>query len=100
MTMKTIVLLALLVLANAAMANTLHNNDVRAFKSNADLCEHFAGEWDSELPASEQKRIEQAIDRYCGKAQRQMKCLQRKYKNNKEINDLIDEYDSVKSYSE
>ncbi len=97
--MKTIALLALIVLANTAAANTLNNKDVRAFKSNADLCEHFAGEWDSELPISEQKRIEQAIDRYCGKAQRQMKHLQNKYKNNKDIDKLINEYESVQSYS-
>jgi hypothetical protein len=97
--MRVLSLLIAVALANTALASNLSNKDVRAFVSNADMCEHFAGEWDSELPIKEQKNIEQAIDKYCSKAQRQMKCLQRKYKGDSEIEKLLDEYESVKSYS-
>ena len=80
------------------LSKNLENKDVKAFVTNAELCDHFAGEWGSELSKAGRKRIERSIDKYCGKAKRQMWRLQERYKEDAEIEELINKYDSVQSY--
>lgn len=92
-------LMLCLALAVPAFSSNLQNKDVKSFVANADLCDHFAGEWDSDLPKQDQKRIERSIDKYCGKAKQQMSSLQKKYKGDSEIEQLINEYDSVQTYT-
>lgn len=96
--MRAIALLFGLVLSAPACSSNLQNEDVKRFVTNADLCEHFAGEWGSELPKAERKRIERSIDKYCGNAKRQMRRLQTKYKGDAEIDQLVNKYESVQSY--
>ena len=96
--MKIYIPLLCLVLASPVFACNLQNKDVKAFVANADLCNHFAREWDSELSKADQKRIEQSIDKYCGNAKQQMHGLQKKYKGDAEIEQLINT-DSVQTYT-
>jgi hypothetical protein len=96
--MKMILIAALAVASMPALAGNLKNKDVRAFKENAELCEHYAGEWDSELPDVQRRSIEAGIDASCSKAQTQAKALKRRYRHDKEVMRLINQYDSVKSF--
>ena len=77
---------------SAVQAESIHA-DVKAFQDNAEDCEHFAGEWDSSLPESRQKEIEAGIDKYCTAARQQQAQLRKKYPGNKQIEDILAEYD-------
>ncbi|VEA63221.1 Uncharacterised protein [Salmonella enterica subsp. salamae] len=39
--------------------------DVQHFLSNAEICQHLAGEWDSSLPEEDKKDIEKGINTWC-----------------------------------
>ncbi|UQQ17483.1 hypothetical protein MYA98_22245 [Salmonella sp. WGH-01] len=57
--------------------------DVQHFLSNAEMCQHLAGEWDSSLP-EEDKRHKKGIN--TGALRRKSTSgLREKYKENKEI---------------
>lgn len=73
--------------------------DVAKYVENADMCEHFAGEWDDNDKAR-QLEIIQAIDQSCGAAQRQLKRLNVKYARQPAIKKVIDQHanDSVMSF--
>jgi hypothetical protein len=94
-------LLAFMLLGATATGNAgnLQNKDFQAFVKNADNCEHFAGEWDPDQSKQEQRHIERSVVKYCGKAQKQMYALERKYRNDAEIRQMLSEYESVRSYS-
>ena len=62
--------------------------DVAKFVENADMCEHFAGEWD-ENDKARQREITKAIDQSCGAAQRQLKLLRVKYARQPAIKKVI-----------
>ena len=96
--MKMILIAALVGAAMPALAGNLQNKDVRTFKANAELCEHHAGEWDSELPLAQRRAIEAGINASCSKAQRQARALQRRYRHDKGVMRLIKQYDSVRSF--
>lgn len=72
----------------AAAANTVPS-DVRRFIANADNCQHLAGEWDSSLPQSEQRRIERDVVRYCEPAQTQLRTLRKKYRGNPDVERIL-----------
>lgn len=74
--------------------------DVTDFIKIAEMCEHFAGEWDTILSSSHKKSIEFQIHQYCKKAKIQRNVLLVKYKNNKKVIDIIDGYDSVKYFQD
>ena len=73
--------------------------DVARFVENAQMCEHFAGEWD-EHDKARQREITQAIEQSCGQAQRQWKRLSTKYAGQPKWQKIIDEKanDAVRSY--
>ena len=62
--------------------------DVAKFVDNADMCEHFAGEWD-ENDKARQREITKAIELSCGAAQRQLKLLRVKYAKQPAIKKVI-----------
>ncbi|WP_426077919.1 hypothetical protein [Janthinobacterium sp. PSPC3-1] len=69
------------------------------FIDNAEMCEHFAGEWD-ENDKARQREITQAIEQSCGAAQQQLKRLSVKYAKQPEIMKVIDDNanDAVRSF--
>ena len=73
--------------------------DVAQFIEQAQMCEHFAGEWDDNDKAR-QREITQAVASSCGQAQRQWKRLRVKYAGQPEIHKVIDEHanDAVRSF--
>lgn len=97
---SSIVILGLLI-ATAAGANGTVPADVRTFVSNAEHCQHFAGEWDTDLSPARRRAIERGVDRYCLAAQRQLKQVETKYRHDAVLRDLISQhrYDAVVSYS-
>lgn len=73
--------------------------DVERFERNAGLCDHFAGEFDPDLRKSERQRIIRSTNRYCGRAKRQLDQLSEKYKQEPDVLDRLNQYETVKSYS-
>ena len=73
--------------------------DVAKFVENAQMCEHFAGEWDDNDKAR-QREITQAVASSCGQAQRQWKRLRVKYAQQPAIHKVIDAHanDAVRSF--
>ena len=73
--------------------------DVAKFIEPAQMCEHFAGEWDDNDKAR-QREIIAAVDDSCGQAQRQWKRLAARYAKQPRLQKIIDEHanDAVRSY--
>lgn len=67
--------------------------DVQAFIESADDCEHFSGEWDSDLSLERQKEIERAVALSCHSAKQQQAALRIKYRGHAEIEKKLAEYD-------
>lgn len=67
--------------------------DVRAFQTSAEECQHFAGEWDNTLPKSRQKEIEAAVGKYCTLARKQQEQLKKRYQGNMQVEELLSQYD-------
>jgi len=73
--------------------------DVAKFVENAQMCEHFAGEWDDNDKAR-QREITQAVASSCGQAQRQWKRLRVKYAKQPKLQKVIADNanDAVRSF--
>ena len=73
--------------------------DVAQFVENAQMCEHFAGEWDDNDKAR-QREITQAVASSCGQAQRQWKRLSTKYARQPKLQKIIADHanDAVRSF--
>ena len=73
--------------------------DVAKFIDNAEMCEHFAGEWDDNDKAR-QREITQAVEQSCGQAQKQWKRLSAKYAGQPALKKRIAEHanDAVRSF--
>ncbi|TGB96127.1 hypothetical protein [Escherichia sp. E2748] len=67
--------------------------DVQHFLSNAEMCQHLAGEWDSSLPEKDKRDIEKGVDTWCPPAKKSLPVLREKYKENKEIIKILSAYD-------
>ena len=67
--------------------------DVQHFLSNAEMCQHLAGEWDSSLPEKDKRDIEKGVDTWCPLAKKSLPVLREKYKENKEIIKNLSAYD-------
>lgn len=67
--------------------------DVQHFLSNAEMCQHLAGEWDSSLPEKDKRDIEKGVDTWCPLAKKSLPVLREKYKENKEIIKILSAYD-------
>lgn len=87
-------------MADATLAVDKIPKDVKVFIDNADACEHFAGEFDGGLSKQRQKEIARGVVRYCGSAQKQLKRLNEKYKNDTKMSETIRSHtnDSVISF--
>lgn len=97
--MKLVLVLLFSCLPLLAGAQEKLPKDVAQFVDNAQMCEHFAGEWDDNDKAR-QREITQAIEQSCGLAQRQWKRLAAKYAGQPKWQKIIDEQanDAVRSY--
>jgi hypothetical protein len=98
--MKLTKLLVVLIIFPCATFGERLKRDVTDFIKNAEMCEHFAGEWDTGLSNSHKESVEFQIHRYCKKAKIQRNVLLVKYKNNKKVINIIDGYDSVKNFQD
>ena len=100
MGMKIVALVACFVVSTATLAKGTIPKDVQAFIANADACEHLAGEFDGGLSKQRQKEIERGVVRYCQPAQKQLKRLAEKYKNDPKVTEIIRNHanDSVTSF--
>lgn len=67
--------------------------DVQHFLSNAEMCQHLAGEWDSSLPEKDKRDIEKGVDTWCPPVKKSLPVLREKYKENKEIIKILSAYD-------
>lgn len=88
--MRAVALLTIALHAHASADTTALPADVQRYIKAADNCQHLAGEWDSELPRSEQKRIKRDIHKYCSSASRQRKVLLVKYKHHPAVRQLLE----------
>lgn len=97
--MKILIAAALCSLPLLAQAEEKLPRDVARFVEQAQMCEHFAGEWD-EHDKARQREITQAIEKWCGQAQRQWKRLPDKYAGQPRLLKIIDEQanDTVRSF--
>ncbi|WGG51038.1 hypothetical protein [Rugamonas sp. DEMB1] len=94
------ILFLFLLVPSAAYPNEKLPRDIRVFISNSFTCEHFAGEFGTELPKEQKEQVRRDIDKYCGGAKRQFGILKEKYKNNPTLlkriknsyNDTVDSY--------
>lgn len=73
--------------------------DVAQFIEHAQMCEHFAGEWDDNDKAR-QREITQAVEQSCGQAQKQWKRLSAKYARQPALQKIVADNanDAVRSY--
>lgn len=100
MGMKIVALVACFFVSTTALAKGPIPKDVQAFIENAEACEHLAGEFDGGLSEQRQKEIERGVVRYCQPAQKELKRLTEKYKNDPKITEIIRNHanDSVTSF--
>ena len=97
--MKLVLVLLFSCLPLLAVAQEKLPRDVAQFIEHAQMCEHFAGEWDDNDKAR-QREITQAVASSCGQAQRQWKRLSTKYAGQPALKKRIAEHanDAVRSF--
>ncbi|MGF6119374.1 hypothetical protein ABIE30_004595 [Janthinobacterium lividum] len=97
--MKLLLVLLFSCLPLLAHAQEKLPKDVAQFVENAQMCEHFAGEWDDNDKAR-QREITQAVASSCGQAQRQWKRLSAKYAGQLTLQKIIADNanDAVRSF--
>lgn len=97
--MKMWIAAALCCLPLLAQAEEKLPRDVVQFIDHAQMCEHFAGEWDDNDKAR-QREITQAVEQSCGQAQKQWKRLSAKYAGQPALKKLIAEHanDAARSF--
>ena len=97
--MQKVAIFLLLCLPLLAVGKEKLPRDVAQFIEQAQMCEHFAGEWDDNDKAR-QREITQAVASSCGQAQRQWKRLSAKYAGQPRLRKVIDEHanDAVRSF--
>lgn len=90
-----------IVISGTCSANAATLPDVETFIKNAERCEQVALTWDRNLSAKKKREIERALGRYCATAQRQLKAVSLKYKDDPEVQKLIAEhsFDSVRYFT-
>ncbi|MDN2674619.1 MULTISPECIES: hypothetical protein [unclassified Janthinobacterium] len=97
--MKMLIAAALCCLPLLVQAEEKLPRDVVQFIDHAQMCEHFAGEWDDNDKAR-QREITQAVAAFCGQAQRQWKRLSAKYAGQPKLEKVIADNanDAVRSF--
>jgi len=98
--MKTLAVLVCFMASSIALANSTTPKDVQAFIRSANACEHFAGEFDGSLSEKRQREVERSVVKHCQAAQKQLKQLSAKYKNDPRVSKIIQAHtnDSVTSF--
>ncbi|MGC0153662.1 hypothetical protein ACPRNU_14460 [Chromobacterium vaccinii] len=86
----------LILIPAAAIAGANMSKDVQTFKENAEACEHFAGEWDPDLPDENKREIQAGIDDACGKAKALYPALAKKWGQDKDVKKLLQQYSFVR----
>jgi hypothetical protein len=89
MKLKTMICLASLILFGVTFAEELLPTEVESFIKNADACDHFAAEFDGGLSTKRQREIERQVVKYCRPAQRQLRQLSKKYRDNPKISKIL-----------
>ncbi|MDN2680512.1 hypothetical protein [Janthinobacterium sp. SUN033] len=97
--MKILIAAVLCCLPLLVQAEEKLPRDVVQFIDHAQMCEHFAGEWDDNDKAR-QREITQAVAAFCGQAQRQWKRLSAKYAGQPKLEKVIADNanDAVRSF--
>lgn len=97
--MKLVLVFMLGCLPMLAGAQEKLPKDVAKFVEHAQMCEHFAGEWDDNDKAR-QREIIAAVNDACGQAQRQWKRLSAKYAGQPKLQKVIADNanDAVRSF--
>lgn len=100
MVSRFVLLIVCLFAPDLASARTSIPKDVQSFIVNADACDHAAGEFDGSLSEQRQREIEDDVVKYCQPAQKQLKLLKTKYKDDAKLTAIIRKhaYDSVTSF--
>ncbi|MBX9349994.1 hypothetical protein K5M36_23205 [Chromobacterium vaccinii] len=75
-----------------ATAGNAKNSDVEKLVKAADLCEHLLGEVGGPGSAKEQKQLVNKANRYCDIAKRQFKKVDAKYKADKDVQAILEDY--------
>lgn len=89
-----VISLLLLLLSPVCLAQP----EIERFERNAELCEHFAGEFDPDLSSADKRRVISATNKYCGRAKRQRDALKLKYRDDEAVMERLDLYETVKSF--
>lgn len=76
----------------SAWGDTPLPGEVQHFIDNAEMCQHFAGEWDPTLPEENKKDIEKGLNEYCPQAEKSLPLLKKKYSDNNDILRLLSSY--------
>ncbi|WP_155416958.1 hypothetical protein [Chromobacterium violaceum] len=74
------------------IAGTARNQDVEKLVEAADLCDHFLGEIGGPGSPKEQKQLVNKANHYCYIAKRQFKKVDAKYKADKDVQAILEDY--------
>lgn len=85
--------LAVSLISGAAVASEAvpQQPDVKSFVDSADTCIHLSGELSGEKTA-EQRRLVKQANKTCGVAKRKFKKLDKKYKTNAQVQEVLNQY--------
>ena len=91
--MKRIILAVIATHSTIALANQHVNASFNQLKSDAELCRHFSGEWDTDLPKERKDEIQAGLNQYCNRAKDTYQKLNSKKANPKQLSRILKEYD-------
>lgn len=91
---KTTYILTLLLISNCIHAKEFSFEDIINFIEKRDQCDYFRGEISGESDIDNARDINIQLDKYCKGTDETLAELKNKYKNNKEITDKLNSYES------
>lgn len=80
--------------ATDTQANPALPGDVVQYVNRRNLCDHFRGEPTPASDASRAEQVQQAVEKYCARADMQLAALKAKYSNNKTVLHALSGYAS------
>ncbi|CQH31826.1 hypothetical protein [Yersinia enterocolitica] len=86
-------ILPFILLLGCSHAAEKYPADISEFLKIADECQYLAGEWDSSIPKERQIAIAKEVNVTCPKATELQKKLSTKYQENKQLLEVINDYD-------
>ena len=90
---KFIIFLFLPLLISCVHASEHYPGDVTQYLKNAENCQYFSGEWDSDLPIARQREIEKNVNEACSKAKAEQRHLRVKYRDEQRLLKVINGYE-------